>query len=195
MLTKVFALVLLAAGASSAELFSYGLKTGIPINSLLTSAAPRLQVRAQRYTLGPTFELNLPHGLAFEVDLLYKRLEYSYSADSSIIQTTSATVNASRLELPVLLKYKIGGQHFQPFVDLGGSFNRVVHIEGMNVAELRHRHTRGVVIGAGLERRFGVFRLRPEVRLTRWADRNFGVHDAPLRSNLTQVEFLIGFEF
>ncbi len=29
MLTKVFALVLLAAGASSAELFSYGLKTGM----------------------------------------------------------------------------------------------------------------------------------------------------------------------
>ena len=74
MLTKVFVLVLLAAGASSAELFSYGLKTGIPINSLLTSAAPPFQVRTERYTLGPTLELNLPHGLAFEVDLLYKRL-------------------------------------------------------------------------------------------------------------------------
>jgi len=71
----------------------------------------------------------------------------------------------------------------------------VVHIEGMNVAELRHRHTRGVVIGAGLERRFGAFRLTPEVRFTRWADRNFDVRDAPLRSNLTQPEFLIGFEF
>ena len=144
MLTKVFALVLLAVGASSAEVFSFGLKTGIPINSPLTSAAARFQVGTHRYTLGPTFELNLPHGLAFEVDLLYKRLEYSYSPDSSIIQITSATVNASRLELPVLLKYKIGGQHFQPFVDLGGSFNRVVHIEGRNVAELRHRHTRGL---------------------------------------------------
>jgi hypothetical protein len=54
----------------------------------------------------------------------------------------------------------------------------VVHIGGVNVAELRHRHTRGVVIGAGLERRFGAFRLTPEVRFTRWADRNFGVHDA-----------------
>jgi hypothetical protein len=163
MLTKVFALVLLAAGAYSAELFSFGLKVGIPINSILTSAAPRFQLRAQRYTLGPTFELDLPRGLAFEVDVLYKRLEYIYSQpDSSIIQTTSATVKASRLELPVLLKYKIGGQHFQPFVDLGGSFNRVVHIEGMNVAELRHRHTRGVVIGAGLEKGFGAFRRTPE---------------------------------
>jgi len=196
MLMKVFTLVLLAAGASSAEVFSFGLETGIPINGLLTTAAPRFQVRTHRYTLGPTFELNLPHGVAFEVDLLYKRLEYSYSPPaSSIIQTPSATVNVSRLELPVLLKYKIGVQHCQPFVDLGGSFNRVVHIEGMNVAELRHRHTRGVLIGAGLERRFGPFRLTPEVRFTRWADRNFGVHDAPLRSNFTQAEFLMGFEF
>ena len=193
---KVFALVLLAAGASSAEVFSFGLRTGIPVNNLLTSTAPRFQVRTHRYTLGPTFELNLPHGLAFEADLLYKRLEYSYSPPgSSIIQNTSATVNASRWELPVLLKYKIGGQHFQPFLDLGGSFNRVVHIEGMNVVELRHRHTQGVVIGAELKRQFGPLRLTPEVRFTRWADRNFGVHDAPLRSNLTQAEFLIGFEF
>jgi hypothetical protein len=196
MLTKVFALVLLAAGASSAAVFSFGLKTGIPVNSLLTTASPRFQVRTHRYTLGPTFELNLPHGVAFEADLLYKRLEYSYSPpDSSIIQTNSATVNASRWELPVLLKYKIGGQHFQPFLDLGGSFNRVVHIEGMNIAELRHRHTKGIAIGAGVERRLGLLRIAPEVRFTHWADRNFGVRDAPLRSNLTQAEFLIGFEF
>ena len=196
MLTKVFALILLAAEASSAEVFSVGLKTGIPVNTLLTSAAPRFQVRTHRYTLGPTFELNLPHGLAFEVDLLYKRMAYSYfRPDSSTSQSASKNVKATRWELPLLLRYKFAGQHLHPFIGLGASFNRVVHIEGMNVAELRHRHTRGVVIGAGLERQFGLLRLRPEVRFTRWADRNFGVRDAPLRSNLTQPEFLIGFEF
>ena len=172
------------------------MKTGIPVNSLLTSTAPTFQARTRRYTLGPTFELNLLHGLAFEVDLLYKRLEYSYfRTDSSTSQSASNNVKATRWELPLLLKYKIGGKHFQPFLNLGGSFDRVVHIEGMNVAELRHRHTKGVVIGAGLERQFGLLRLKPEVRFTRWADRNFGVHDAPLRSNLSQGEFLIGFEF
>ncbi len=63
-----------------------------------------------------------------------------------------------------------------------------------DVASGRHRspanrrglfvfHTWGVVTGAGLKRRFGPLRLTPEVRFTRWADRNFGVHHAPLRSN------------
>src|SRR6266487_2415626 len=102
MLAKVFALVLLAAEASSAEVFSLGLKTGIPVNSLLTSAAPRFQVRPHRYTLGPTFELNLPHGVAFEVDLLYKRMEYSYfRPDSSTSQSASNNVKATRWELPL----------------------------------------------------------------------------------------------
>jgi len=196
MLTKVFAVVLLAAGAASAEVLFFGMKTGIPVNSLLTSTGPRFQVRTHRYTLGPTFELNLPHGLAFEVDLLYKRLEYSYfRPDSSTRQSASNNVNATRWELPLRLKYKFARQHLHPYISLGASFNRVVHIEGMNVAELRHRHTRGVVIGAGLERQFGLLRLKPEVRFTRWADRNLGVHDAPLHSNRTQAEFLIDFEF
>ncbi|HYL37584.1 MAG TPA: outer membrane beta-barrel protein [Bryobacteraceae bacterium] len=195
MLTKGLAVVLLAAGASSAGVFSFGLKTGVPINSALTSASSQFSVNTHRYTLGPTVELQLPHNFAFEADLLYKRLEYRHSPQGSGPQAAIAAVNASRWELPVLLKYKFRGAAFHPFVDLGGSFNRVVHIEGMNVAELRHRHTRGLVIGGGAERRFGEFRLAPEVRLTRWADRNFGVFDAPLRSNLTQAEFLIGFEF
>jgi len=196
MLTKVFALVLLAAEASSAEVVFFGMKTGIPVNNLLTSTAPRFQVRTHRYTLGPTFELNRPHGLAFEVDLLYKRLAYSYSpSDSSIIQTSAATVSATRWELPLLLKYKFARQHLHPYIGLGACLNRVVNIEGMNVAELRHRHTRRVVIRGGLERLFGLLRLTPEVRFTRWVDRNFGVHDALLRSNLTQAEFLIGFTF
>jgi hypothetical protein len=70
-----------------------------------------------------------------------------------------------------------------------------VHIDGVNVAELRHRHTRGLVLGAGADRRIGIVRIAPEIRFTHWADRNLGVHDAPLRSNLTQAEILVGFTF
>jgi hypothetical protein len=46
--------------------------------------------------------------------------------------------------ITVLLKYKIGGQHFQPFLDLGGSLNRVVHIdEILRLSEIRAQ--RGIV--------------------------------------------------
>jgi len=187
-------LVFLAAGTASAQVFSFGLKAGISLNSLLKSASPRFHVTTHHYTLGPTLELKLPYRLAFEADLLYKRLEYRYARTGSITQTSLADVKIDRWELPVLFKYTFVGRG-RPFVDLGGSFNRVVHIDGVNVAELRHRHTRGLVLGAGADRRIGIVRIAPEIRFTHWADRNFGVHDAPLRSNLTQAEILVGFTF
>ena len=195
MQTRAFVLLLMAGGCASAQVFSFGLKIGLPLNGPLRGAAPQFEVRTHRYTLGPTVELKLLHGLAFETDLLYKRLEYVFLRQGPSNTQAATPVKISRWELPVLFKYKFAGQHFRPFLDLGGSFNRVVHIDGMNVAELRHRQTRGLVIGGGAERRFGLLRVTPEVRFTHWADRNFGVHDAPLRSNLTQAEFLIGFRF
>jgi hypothetical protein len=191
---KLCVLVFLAGSVASAQVFSFGLKTGVPLNSLLKSAAPRFQVATHRYTLGPTVELGLPYRLAFAADLLYKRLEYRHAATGSFTQTNVA-VKIDRWEVPVLLKYAFADQLFRPFVELGGSFNRVLHIEGVNVAELRHRHTRGLVLGAGAAKRIGLVRIAPEIRFTRWADRNFGVRDAPLRSNLTQAEILVGFTF
>jgi hypothetical protein len=53
----------------------------------------------------------------------------------------------------------------------------------------------GFSIGTGAERRFGAVRVAPEIRLTHWRDRNIGVRDAPVRSNLTQAELLVGFSF
>jgi hypothetical protein len=66
---------------------------------------------------------------------------------------------------------------------------------GANVAELRHRGTKGAVLGGGVEWKFGPIRLAPELRLTHWGDRNFGVRDSSIRSNLTQVEALVGVMF
>jgi len=191
MLAALRILVLVAGPTASAQVFSFGLKTGIPMNSLLESAAPSFQVVTHRYTLGPTVELKLFRVLALEADLLYKRLEYA----DVITATAGASVKIDRWELPAVVKYVFDGRHVRSFVEVGGSFNRVVHIEGMNVVEVRHRHTRGLVIGAGLGRRIGFVRIEPEIRFTHWADRNFGVHDAPLRSKLTQAELLVGFMF
>jgi hypothetical protein len=185
---RLLVLLMLGCRMASAQAPSFGLRAGVPLTSLLKSAAPQFQVVTHRYTIGPTVELNLPHRFAVEADLLYKRLEYKFAPPNSC----ASNVKASRWELPLMLEYKFAGQRL-PFLGLGGSFNRVVHVEGVNVAQLRHRTAKGLVIGAGLERRLGILRLIPEVRLTRWGDRNYGVHDAPLRSNLTQIEFLIGF--
>lgn len=68
-------------------------------------------------------------------------------------------------------------------------------IQGPYIAEMRHRGTMGFVGAVGFEKRWGRLRLEPELRFSHWADRNFGVYDAPLRSNLDQIEILAGFMF
>ena len=180
---RALALILLAPGFAAAQALFLGLQAGAPLNQLLVSGQPDYEVKTHRYTVGPTVELGLPHRFGFEADLLYKRLEYTYAS--------APAVAISRWELPLLVRYRFADRRWQPFVSLGGSLNRVAHIEGVNIAELRHRETQGIVAGGGIEWRSGPWRLAPEMRITRWRDRNFGVRDALLRSNLTQAEILV----
>lgn len=191
---KLCIFLLSAGGVASAQVVSFGLRTGIPLNAALRSASLQFEVRTHRYTLGPTVELRVFHGLAFEADLLYKRLEYQFLPQASSAGQTGI-VKISRWELPVLLKYRFAGRHFRPFLDLGGSFNRVVHLEG---DEPRRAPAPAYTRSCDRWRRgpqIGRLRIAPEVRFTHWADRNFGVYDAPLRSNLTQAEILVGVTF
>ena len=184
---RVWSLFLLAAPMASPQRLSFGLKAGVPLNALMHSAAPGYRASNAHYTLGPTVELALPYRLAVEADLLYKRLDYGPAA--------GAVAEASRWELPLLAKYKLAGAPLQPFLGMGVTFNRITGIEGENIAEVRHRGTMGFCLGGGVEKRLGVLRVAPEIRITHWVDHNLGVHDAPLRSSLTQVEFLVGLTF
>jgi hypothetical protein len=68
-------------------------------------------------------------------------------------------------------------------------------LNGSPLAELRHRSTRGPLIGGGLQFQLKRIRLDAEARLTRWIDRNFGVRGAAVQSNLTQMELLAGIAF
>jgi hypothetical protein len=100
-----------------------------------------------------------------------------------------------------------------PFMRTGISFNRVFNVSGVTecargpngerfycldgslLAELRHRGVAGLVFGGGLRLRLNRLWLEPEVRLTHWIDRNFGVRDSALRSDLNQIGFLVGLIF
>jgi hypothetical protein len=211
----VCASLLFVAQAAIAQEFSFGIKAGLPLGALV-STSPGEHAATLRYTLGPTVELGSYHGLAFDTDLLYKHFTFDFSipptATGNIVSGRSK-VTGNRWELPIILKYRIVRRRPQTFVEVGASFNRVAAIHGISVCsrtssgqefycvgnqvffELRHRSTKGVLLGGGLEMRLGPLRLAPEFRLTHWADRNFGVRDAPLRSNLTETEFLVGITF
>ncbi len=201
----VWILLLPMASFVRAQSVSLGLSAGLPLTHL-SSADDGLVSATGHFTLGPAVRVHLPRAFAFDVELLYKRLEIGFASEPSRI------VN-HRLELPLLLRYVFPGSFIRPFVHAGLAYNWLITggsagacpgsasgegfycIGDKTVAQLRHGHTNGPVLGTGADFRLKKLRLAPELRITRWVDRNFGTRDSPLRSSLTQIELLIGFKF
>jgi hypothetical protein len=188
-----------------AQSLSPGVTAGVPLNDLVSSSEDVVST-TQRFTVGPALRVGLPHAFAVDVEFLYKRFDFGFTSDP-------ARIAVNRLELPLLLRYGFSGWSFHPFVHAGVSFNWAFPEDGENscpganpdssyycigvrtAAQLRHQHTYGPVLGAGVEFKVKALRLAPELRVTRWVDRNFGTQDSPLQSNLTQVEVLLGLKF
>jgi hypothetical protein len=108
-----------------------------------------------------------------------------------------------------MFKYKFTAGHFRPFIDFGASLR---HISSMrqttyssafyapaitdNSQFLQHRNSPGAVFGVGTVVAVKHFRLSPEFRYTRWFNQAFGdAGNNLLRTNLDQVDFLVGFNF
>ncbi len=184
---------------------SFGLTAGVPLNDRI-SAAEGQTAATGRFSFGPSMRVGLPRGFGIDVELLYK---WSHFGFASIPE--SAVVH--RLEFPLLLCYRFSRSPGHPWLHAGMSFNRVIAINGAalcarnelgeesyciggrTAAVLRHRHTHGPVLGAGMEFAWGRVRIAPELRITHWVDRNFGTRDSSLRSNLTELDALIGLRF
>lgn len=188
-----------------AQVVSLGLRAGIPATPALTADGPQ-QASEPRFTIGPAIEVRLWRGAGFGADFLLRR------ASLAIPLAGSRRAEIWRWEVPVTFIYRFRTSP-RPFVRTGVSLNRVFDIngatacahgpsgeqlyclEGSSLAELRHRGTSGFVAGGGLRCKFKKLWLEPEVRLTRWIDRNFGVRDSTVRSNLNQIELLVGVMF
>lgn len=183
---------------------SFGLRAGAPVTAQLR-ADQGYQASTQRYTIGPALEVGLFGGWAVGADFLLQA--------ATLATPGSARATVRRWQLPVTLGYRFGGVAARPFVRGGPAFNRVFDtgtatpcahgpfgeqfycLDGNTLAELRHRGTHGAVIGGGFELRCGRVHFVPEVRATRWIDRNFGTRSSSLRSNLTEIEILVGLMF
>jgi hypothetical protein len=185
-----------------AQRLSPGVRSGVFITPLLADEGPQ-HASASRFTVGPCIEIKLWRDTAFGSEFLLRRTDLAASP-------ASARFWAS--ELPATLVYRF---HSEPalFVRTGISFNRIFGIsgggecargpfgerfyclDGRPVAELRHSGTVGSVVGGGIRVKWKRLRLDPEVRWTHWMDRNFGVRDSAVRSELNQVGFLVGFIF
>ena len=189
----------------------FGFKAGVPltdafkhgITAPLSPSTYRSDTR--RYTLGPTVELRLPLGVGIEFDALYKRLGFESELVASGVPAAGilSETRANSWEFPLLVKLRTPGIVFRPFVDGGVSFRTLTGVKQFVTGlagsetppELRDKHARGFVFGAGFEVSAPFVKIAPEFRYTRWAGENFRDTLNLLRTNQNQADFLIGITF
>jgi len=205
---KPLFLLLFGAASASAQLFSWGVKAGVPLTDFLNTAESQqfaFTSTTDRFIVGPTAELHLPFGLGVEFDILYRRFNYNGSGTlAGVVTSSSASGNA--WEFPLLAKYRFSTKIVHPFVDAGVALDTLSGltqaITKNNItsttstpAELNTTSTRGFVMGGGLSVKVLVVRLSPEIRFTRWGAQHFIDPNGLLHSNLNQGEFLLGITF
>ena len=201
-------LLLLGAVSAWAQLFSYGVRAGVPLNEFLDAAKSQqfaFNSTTDRFIVGPTAELHLPFGLGVEFDILYRRFDYNGSGTlAGVVTSNSATGNA--WEFPLLAKYRFPTKMVHPYVDAGVAWDTLSGLKQAitrnslttstsSPAELNTTATRGFVMGAGLSVKVLVIHLSPEIRFTRWGAQHFIDPNGLLHSNVNQGEFLVGITF
>jgi len=206
-------LLLFGAASAWAQLFSYGVKAGVPLTEFLDAAQSQqfaFTSTTDRFIVGPTAELHLPFGLGVEFDILYRRFDFNGSGTlAGVVTSSSATGNA--WEFPLLAKYRFSKMKIvHPYVDAGVTWDKLSGLTQTitdtvsshttttttsTPAELNTTATRGFVMGGGLNVKVLVIHLSPEIRFTRWGAQHFIDPNGLMHSNLNQGEFLLGITF
>jgi opacity protein-like surface antigen len=207
-------LLLFGAVSAWAQLFSYGVKAGVPLNNFLDASQSQhfaFNSTTNRYIVGPTAELNFPFGFGIEFDILYRHFDYNGSG-SLIDAITSNRTTGNAWEFPLLAKYRFSKMKIvHPYVDAGVAWDTLSGLTQTitrtilpshptttttsSPAELNTTATRGLVMGAGLSVKVLLVHVSPEIRFTRWGAQHFIDPNGLLHSNLNQGEFLLGITF
>lgn len=191
-------LALLCSGVASAQLFSAGIKAGIPVtDSFADVSTPQpgsnLTVHtfsnSKKFVAGGMVEVHLPFGFSVEADGLYRPLRLI--TESGVTGSTAFgkdSQNFSTWELPVVAKYRfLHTPLIKPYVEAGPDFRFL----SAPIDHFMSNH--GFVLGGGIEFKLSRLRIAPELRYTRWgSDSNFTFYS---RSNQNQGELLLGLSF
>lgn len=188
---------------ASAQLFSAGVKGGVPLTDFFTTVQVQevsFTTNTNRYIIGPTAELHLPFGLGVEVDALYRHMSYTslIAHNFGPGSSNSSTFNSGRWEFPLLLKYRFKASLAHPFVDAGIAWDTLSGISesagpiGSSVG--KNNTTAGFVAGVGADIHL-VIHIMPEIRYTRWGSPQVVDGTMLLKSNQNQAEFLLGITF
>jgi opacity protein-like surface antigen len=212
-------LLLLIATPACSQLFSFGVKGGVPLTDFVNAASGTnpagfvdFATHTNRYIIGATGELHLPFGLSVEADVLYRHINYQESA-MGVDTFTGSSTSGNAWEFPLLGKYRfLRTKLVRPYVDAGVAFdtlqglsqtvkntlfssNTTTTTSSGTPSQLENSTTRGYVFGGGLDIKFLVIHIQPEIRYTRWGAHHFLDPSGLLHSNENQGEFLLGVTF
>jgi opacity protein-like surface antigen len=212
---------LLAVTPGYSQLFSFGLKGGVPLTDFVDAASGtnpagfvNFATHTNRYIVGPTAELHLPFGFSVEVDALYRHLNYQ-GTSQGVDTFTSSKTTSNDWEFPILGKYRfLKTKLVRPYVDAGVAFDTLQGLSQTvqntlfagnnttttttstgNPSQLQNSTARGYVFGGGLDFKFLVLHIQPEIRYTRWGAEHFFDPSGLLHSSENQGEFLLGITF
>ena len=193
-LLVLFALCAIPASAES--VFSIGLIGGAPFTDVVSTVNENflnVTPKSTNFTIGPSFQVNLPLNLRLEVDALYR--PYSFTGTSGPPQFPAnpapTTVSANEWTFPILAQYRFKTPFVKPFVEIGVSVDHLASLsaDAENFALLRQT-TAGVVLGGGVDVKIPFIRLSGELRYTHQGSAYFQEI-----SNLNQAEVLLGVHF
>jgi hypothetical protein len=190
------------------QFLSFGLKGGAPAQTPLGQTFNEMPL-----VLGPTVNLRISSRFSVETGVLFHRMGRQlntgiFQYPENTLTFVSSTERGRALELPMLLRYHLLGEHrtWRPFITAGPAVRRTsidaLHtstvLSGLSLSDFTAtpRVNTNLVkwnvdpaFGAGVDLKAGRFHLEPEVRYSYWgAGKNSAV-----RKN--QVDFLLGFRF
>ena len=187
---KIILAGLLTAFAACAQNISVGAIAGVPITNVETTTTIggiSYLPKSPHFTVGGSFQLNLPFRLRLELDALARPASFSAS---NLLANTSAT----EWRFPMILQYRLNrGKVLQPFVGVGASFEHLYEIKNAALSgpgSIATNSPGGMLIDGGVDFKLKLFRLSGELRYTRQ------VHDSVASlSELNQAEVLFGAHF
>jgi len=187
---KIILAGLFTAAAACAQAISVGIIGGAPftnVESTTTVSGISILPKSPNFTVGPTFQLNLPLHLRVEFDALIRPASFQVS-------NLIANTNATEWRFPLLVQYRLGsGKLLQPFVGVGASFEHLYQIKNAALSgpgSIATNSPGGMVIDGGLDFKVKLARISAELRYTRQF--NAAIFDA---EELNQAEVLVGARF
>ncbi|MEN6532270.1 MAG: outer membrane beta-barrel protein [Bryobacteraceae bacterium] len=217
-------LLLFCMPAAAGEPIKFGVKVGVPVTDLfepVSGGRPSQflssSAKTKRYAVGLSAAIKLRHRIGFEIDGLYRRVNYDLYSRSSISSGDGGTiyswsgVTGNRLDFPLLFRwsplrplYVVAGPTFA--VHYG--FNQRIHriqdltlsgfseqdLETSEISELGGRLSQAVTLGMGLDIPTGGVHVRPEVRYFHWIRQAFNT-DYYFKPKADEVTIFLGLEF